>query len=56
MTKKNEKSAKTEFKKAKTKTKKPATAKKKEKPYTGGGSLCRVPGTFKPNPNWKEQW
>lgn len=58
MTKKNEKSAKEDFKKAKTKTKpkakKPAT--KKEQPYTGGGSLCRVPGAFKPNPNWKEQW
>ena len=55
MTKKNEKSAKDEFKKAKTKKKKPAT--KKEKAYTGGGSICRVPGKST-TPAWirKEQW
>ena len=55
MTKKNEKSAKDEFKKAKTKKKKPAA--KKEKPYTGGGHLCRKPGEST-TPAWirKEQW
>ena len=58
MTKKKETSVKEEFKKAKTKpkAKKKKPAAKKEQPYTGGGSLCRVPGAFRPDPFWKERW
>jgi hypothetical protein len=52
MKKQNDKSATKEFKKAKTKKKKPAT----KQPYTGGGYICRKPGAWSPNPNWKEQW
>lgn len=56
MTAKKKDSTKEQFKKAKTKKKKPSA--KKEQPYTGGGSLCRVPGKSAPTPGWirKEQW